>query len=130
MNILISKKRVANGAKNMFKRGLCMSFFIRMLRRGSRKILCYSTVQNAQVCVYTCACMRVYMKTQVKSYIEKLYMWSDLKQKLVLCSTLVLERILQPTTVIDVYNYSEQEMVKFCFENQNYLVQNVFTGLK
>ena len=39
MNILISKKRVANGAKNMFKRGLCMSFFIRMLRRGSRKIL-------------------------------------------------------------------------------------------
>lgn len=26
-------------AKNMLKRGLCMSFFIRMLRRGSRKTL-------------------------------------------------------------------------------------------
>ena len=57
-----------------------------------------------------------------ESYTEKLYMWSGSKEKLVLCSTLVLERILQPTTVIDVYNYSEQEMVKFCFENQNYLV--------
>lgn len=50
----------------------------------------------------------------MKRYIEKLYTWSDLKEKQkVLCSALVLERILQPTAVIDVYNYSEQEMVLF-----------------